>query len=184
MPKPVGPLSLHWSRPPHMPQESTFCFEPTMRSHPTAFIFGEEKMKKKKHIFIEAIFANRPWQFGRFSLSGSDTFTTGKLKQVCASRKEWIPFCNRAKNCYNIPVDDFRYNAAELFKRYRKIFFKKGLFTNYVDKILAFLTTYPPALTFSMVWTLTKSGHFWTTYLPRLVNVVCELPKRGNSGKL
>ena len=37
-----------------------------------------------------------------------------------------------------------------------------------------FLTTYPPALTFSMVWTLTKSGHFWTTYLPRLINVVCE----------
>ena len=37
-----------------------------------------------------------------------------------------------------------------------------------------FLTTYPPMLTFSMVWTLTKSGHFWTTYLPRLVNVVCE----------
>jgi hypothetical protein len=31
-----------------------------------------------------------------------------------------------------------------------------------------FLTTYPPALTFSMVWKLTKSGHFWTTYLPTL----------------
>ena len=53
VPKPVGPLSLHWSRPPHMPQESTFCFEPTMRSHPTAFIFGEEKMKKKKPSFRE-----------------------------------------------------------------------------------------------------------------------------------
>ena len=39
-----------------------------------------------------------------------------------------------------------------------------------------FLTTYPPPLTFSMVWTLTWSGHFWTTYLPRLVNVVCERP--------
>ena len=37
-----------------------------------------------------------------------------------------------------------------------------------------FLTTYPPPLTFSMVWTLTKSGRFWTTYLPRLVNVICE----------
>ena len=23
---------------------------------------------------------------------------------------------------------------------------------------------------------LTKNGHFWTTYLPRLVNVVCERP--------
>ena len=26
------------------------------------------------------------------------------------------------------------------------------------------------------LWTLTKSGQFWTTYLPRLVNVVCEQP--------
>ena len=39
-----------------------------------------------------------------------------------------------------------------------------------------FLTTYPPAFTFSMVWTLTKSGHFWTIYLPWLVYVVCERP--------
>ena len=39
-----------------------------------------------------------------------------------------------------------------------------------------FLTTYPPALTFYMVWTLRKNGHFWTTYLPRLVNVVCKQP--------
>ena len=52
----------------------------------------------------------------------------------------------------------------------------RGSFTNYVDKILAFLTTYTPPLTFSMAWTLTKSGHFWTTYLPCLVNVVCERP--------
>ena len=29
-----------------------------------------------------------------------------------------------------------------------------------------------------MVWTLTKDGHFETTYLPRLVNVVCEWPQR------
>ena len=32
----------------------------------------------------------------------------------------------------------------------------KGLFTNYVDKILAFLTTYPHVLKFSMVWMLTE----------------------------
>ena len=31
-----------------------------------------------------------------------------------------------------------------------------------------FLTTYPPALTFSMVWTLAKSGHFWTFTLSSL----------------
>ena len=30
----------------------------------------------------------------------------------------------------------------------------------------------PPALTFSMVWTLTKIGHLLNTYLPRLVNVL------------
>ena len=58
---------------------------------------------------------------------------------------------------------------------------RKGSFTNYVDKILAFLTTYPPPPppggTFSIVWTSTKSGHFWTTYLPRFVNVVCERPQ-------
>ena len=56
----------------------------------------------------------------------------------------------------------------------------KGSFTNYVHKILAFFdhlppTTHPP-LTFSMVWMLTESGHFWTTYLPRLVNLVGERP--------
>ena len=52
-----------------------------------------------------------------------------------------------------------------------------GSFTNYVDNILAFfLTTYPPALTFSMVWKLTKSFLRPPTYLPRLVNVVCERP--------
>ena len=33
---------------------------------------------------------------------------------------------------------------------------------------------YPPPLTFSTLWTLTKSRHFWTTYLLPLVNVVCE----------
>ena len=38
--------------------------------------------------------------------------------------------------------------------------------------------TYNPALTISMVWTLTKSWHFCTTYLPYLVNVVCERPPR------
>ena len=53
----------------------------------------------------------------------------------------------------------------------------QGSFKKYVENILTFcLTTYPPALTFSMVWTLTKSGHFWTTYPPPLVNVVFERP--------
>ena len=34
----------------------------------------------------------------------------------------------------------------------------------------------PPPLTFSTLWKLTKSQHFWTTYPPPLVNVVCERP--------
>ena len=39
--------------------------------------------------------------------------------------------------------------------------FQKGEFTNYVYKILAFfLTTSPPAFTFSMVWTLNKMDIF------------------------
>ena len=43
-------------------------------------------------------------------------------------------------------------------------------------RLLLFLTTYPTALTFFMVWKFTKSGHSWTTYLPRLVSVVYERP--------
>ena len=39
-----------------------------------------------------------------------------------------------------------------------------------------FLTSYPPVSTFPMVRKLTKNAHFWTTYLPCLVNVVCERP--------
>ena len=39
-----------------------------------------------------------------------------------------------------------------------------------------FFTTYTHVLTFSMLQPLTNSGHFWTTYLPCLVNVVCERP--------
>ena len=45
----------------------------------------------------------------------------------------------------------------------------RGVFTNYVDKVLAFFDHLHPGLTCS---TLTKSGHLWTTYLPCLVNVV------------
>ena len=40
-----------------------------------------------------------------------------------------------------------------------------------------FLTTCSPPLTFP---TLTKSGYFWTTYPPPLVNVVCERPLMEN----
>ena len=57
-------------------------------------------------------------------------------------------------------------------------FIFKGRSQTTLTRFSVFLTTYPPALTFSIVWTLTKSGYFWTTYLPRLVNVVCERPLR------
>ena len=43
------------------------------------------------------------------------------------------------------------------------------LFTNYVDKSLAFFDTYPPALTFSMIWRLTKS-----TFLDHLPTSSCK----------
>ena len=39
-----------------------------------------------------------------------------------------------------------------------------------------FLTTYPPALTFSILLMLAKSQHFWTTYPLLLDNVDCEWP--------
>ena len=49
---------------------------------------------------------------------------------------------------------------------------------NYVDKILAFLTTYLPQV--DICEEIRQNLHtvdiFSTTYLPRRVNVVCELP--------
>ena len=45
-----------------------------------------------------------------------------------------------------------------------------------LTRFWVFLTTYPPAFTFSMEKTLTKSEHFWTTFLHCLVNVACEHP--------
>ena len=43
-----------------------------------------------------------------------------------------------------------------------------------------FLTTYPPAFTFLWYERWQKNGHFKTTYLPCLVNVVCEWPQEWN----
>ena len=37
-----------------------------------------------------------------------------------------------------------------------------------------------PSLTFSTLWTLTKSRHFWTIYPPPLVNIVCKRPQPQN----
>ena len=51
----------------------------------------------------------------------------------------------------------------------------RGCSQTTLTRFWLFLTTYPPLLTFSTL-TLTKSGHFWTIYLPCLVNVVCEQP--------
>ena len=55
-------------------------------------------------------------------------------------------------------------------------FLSKGLFTNYVDKCLDLFIHLPTPLTFSTLKMLTKSQHFWTTYPPPLVNIVCERP--------
>ena len=55
-------------------------------------------------------------------------------------------------------------------------FWVGGCLQTTLTSLWLFLTTYPPALTFSNLWTLTKSQHFWTTYPPLLVNVVFERP--------
>ena len=50
----------------------------------------------------------------------------------------------------------------------------KGAFTNYVDKILAFFDHLHTFVDIFYGMNVDKSGHVLTTYLPRLVNVVCE----------
>ena len=58
-----------------------------------------------------------------------------------------------------------------------KWIFTQGLFTNYVDNILTFFDHLKPWVDiFYGINVDKKSGHLWTTYLPRLVNVVCEQP--------
>ena len=51
-----------------------------------------------------------------------------------------------------------------------------GSFTNYVDNILVFFDHLPPCVDNLYVMNVDKNGHFKTTYLPRLINVVCERP--------
>ena len=97
----------------------------------------------------------------------------------------WITFICSTCTIYNFVYSSF---VVQL------LFCRRHLFLNFVAEKISktdilrgrsqttltwfwlLLTTYPPALTFFMVWTLTKSGHFCTTYLPCLVNVVCEQP--------
>ena len=52
----------------------------------------------------------------------------------------------------------------------------KGAFTNYVDKFLAFFDHLPPCVDIFYLINVDKIRHFWTTYPPSLVNVVCERP--------
>ena len=54
----------------------------------------------------------------------------------------------------------------------------KGSFTNYVDKVLAFFDHLPPSVDIFYLMNVDKKQHFWTTYPPFLVNVVCERPLR------
>ena len=46
--------------------------------------------------------------------------------------------------------------------------------TTTLTRFWLFLTTYPTPLIFYMVWTLTKSGHFWTTYPRNLPTSSCK----------
>ena len=52
----------------------------------------------------------------------------------------------------------------------------KGSFTNYVDKILALFDHLPPCIDIFYLMIVDEYRHFWTTYPPLLVNVVCERP--------
>ena len=55
--------------------------------------------------------------------------------------------------------------------------FYMGSITNYVDTIMAFLTTYlPPFVDIFYGMNVDKKWTFLTTYLPPLVNIVCERP--------
>ena len=60
----------------------------------------------------------------------------------------------------------------------------KGSFPNYVDKILVFFDYLPPCVDIFYGMNVDKSGHFKTTYLPHLVNVVCERPLTKNCSDL
>ena len=52
----------------------------------------------------------------------------------------------------------------------------QGVFTNYVDKILAFFNHLPTCAYILYLINLDKRWNFWTNYPPLLVNVVCECP--------
>ena len=51
-----------------------------------------------------------------------------------------------------------------------------GSFTNSIDKILTFFDHLPPCVYIFYGINVDKKWTFLTTYLPRLVNVVCERP--------
>ena len=52
----------------------------------------------------------------------------------------------------------------------------RGAFTNYVDKFLDFFDQLPPCVDIFYLISVDKNKHFWTTYPPPLVNIVCERP--------
>ena len=53
---------------------------------------------------------------------------------------------------------------------------RKGAFTNYVDKFLAFFDHLSPSVDIFYLIMIDKKPKFLTTYPPPLVNVVCEQP--------
>ena len=67
------------------------------------------------------------------------------------------------QNIYNLSYGELIYTC-------------KGAFTNYIDKILAFFDHLPPCVDIFYGMNIDKKWTFWTTYVPRLVNVICEQP--------
>ena len=73
-------------------------------------------------------------------------------------------------------MEEYSYLHANVIIDFTSNLFK-GAFTNYVDKFLAFFDHLPPYVDiFYPIFLDKKYIHFWTTYPPLLVNVVCERP--------
>ena len=75
------------------------------------------------------------------------------------------------ENCQLSVTKPFFYSTLDRYK---------GLFTNYVDKILTFFDHLPPYVVIFYGLNVDIFGS--PSYLPRLVNVVCEQPLIGKLG--
>ena len=140
------------------------------------------------HLLCETVEALREWIFAFNSLKSENSFSLYlSLKNLNTSKSRiWgrefegrhEPTFTRAKRKQNKSPES---TGSLSFAQSKIVSGSTTGFTSYVNKILAFLTNCSPAALHwhllwydRPVWTLTKSRHFKTTYLARLVNVVGE----------